>query len=101
MPFWAWLLIDLGILILGAGWWAILGFDLANRGERLAHVVKPMLDAAAALEAAQLADYEYTKPESDLESDPVRLERAWEHRMALREQKKQARQRRLIARLRK
>jgi len=51
MPFWAWLLIDLGILLVGAVWWAFLGLGVAQRLARTAAVIKPSTDAASALSA--------------------------------------------------
>jgi len=42
MPIWGWLLVDFGILVLGAGWWLLLLLDLKNRGERLLKVAQPV-----------------------------------------------------------
>jgi hypothetical protein len=45
MPFWGWLLVDLGILLAGSVWLLFLLWIIAQRGKRLARVTKPVLDA--------------------------------------------------------
>ena len=101
MPIWGWLLVDFGILVLGAGWWLLLLLDLKNRGERLLKVAQPVLAEIEKLSAAQQTPGEYLKPSPDTQSDPRKMEAAWLRRKAASEQKKADRQRRLIARLRK
>ena len=45
MPFWGWLLIDLGILLVGGFWLTYLLWILFQRGRSVAKVMKPMVDA--------------------------------------------------------
>jgi hypothetical protein len=101
MPFWAWLLIDFGVLILGAGWWTYLLWDLYNRGKRIVNDSAETIAAVEELQKASETTETYEKPATDLASDPVKTEAAWLRRKANSEQKKLDRQRRLIARLRK
>lgn len=49
MPFWVWLLIDLGILAVGAVWWAYLAKSVAIRLAKTTSLVKPSTDAAQRL----------------------------------------------------
>ena len=50
MPFWGWLLIDLGILVVGGFWLTYLLWNLFQRGRSIARVMKPMFDALERLE---------------------------------------------------
>jgi hypothetical protein len=101
MPFWAWLLIDLGILVLGAAWWGYLAYGLAQRGKRTMKYLQPLLDQANSLQNAVETPGEYQKPTDDLHSDPRKMERNLEERKRAQAHRSAERQRRLIARLRK
>ena len=50
MPFWGWLLIDLGILLVGGFWLTYLLWVLFYRGRNIVRVMKPMFDALEKLE---------------------------------------------------
>lgn len=101
MPFWGWLLIDFGIMLLGAVWWVYLLWNLKNRGERLLKIATPVINQLETMASLQEQGGSYEKPAADLGSDPRKMEAAWLARKAASEQKKRDRQRRLIARLRK
>jgi len=101
MPFWGWLLVDLGILVLGAAWWAYLGYGLYQRGRKTQKMLQPLIDQANALQTAQETPGEYQKPTDDLHSDPRIMERNLEQRKRAQAHRRAERQRRLIARLRK
>lgn len=53
MPLWGWILVDLGILIIGGLWWGYLIWNLAQRGKAIAKVTKPMTDQIERLEELQ------------------------------------------------
>lgn len=101
MPFWGWLLIDLGILIAGAAWWGYLIFGLAAKAKRTQKVIEPVLAQLQALQTAQETPGEYQKPTDDLASDPRKMERNLDDRRRAQAHRRDERQRRLVARLRK
>ena len=53
MPLWAWILVDLSVLVIGAGWLAYLIWNLTQRGAAIAKVTKPLTQQLEALTAAQ------------------------------------------------
>jgi len=53
MPFWGWILVDLGILIIGGLWWGYLIWNVAQRGAAAVKVIKPMTDQVARLQKLQ------------------------------------------------
>jgi hypothetical protein len=101
MPFWGWLLVDLGIVLAGAAWWAYLALGLVRRGRKTQRLLQPLIDQANALQVAQETPGDYQKPTDDLHSDPRKMERNLEERKRSQAHWRAERQRRLIARLRK
>lgn len=51
MPLWVWILVDLGILLVGGLWLAYLGWGLAGRASRISKVTKPMFDQIERIQA--------------------------------------------------
>ena len=52
MPFWGWLLVDLGVILAGVTWWAVLGLRVARAAQKTYAVVSPSVAAAGKLNDA-------------------------------------------------
>ena len=99
MPFWMWLLIDLGILLIGAAWLGYLLWELKFRADKVKQIIKPLLAKAQTLGDAIESHPLYAKPANNLDDDPLELTGRWLKLKGAREQKREAKKRRLIARL--
>lgn len=101
MPFWAWLLIDLGILILGLlvlGW---IGWDLFFKFTKVSGESLRLQKAVEALQVQMTTEAKYVKPADNLDDDSSKLTQDWLARKSQHEREKSAKQRRLIARFSK
>ena len=101
MPFWVWLLIDLGIGLLGVVVLALISRELFFKFNKMqqesAILQASLLDLQQDLETAS----GYLKPENNLGDNPVALTGLWLARKRRHEQEKSTKQRRLIARFSK
>jgi predicted negative regulator of RcsB-dependent stress response len=101
MPFWAWILIDLGILILGLlvlGW---IGWDLYFKVTKVSGESLKLQKAVESLQEQLATSAKYAKPADNLSDDPAKLTQSWLARKSDHEHEKSAKQRRLIARFSK
>ena len=99
MALWVWLLIDLGILLIGAAWLGYLAWELKFRVDKVQEIIDPMLARAQTLESAIQSHPRYNKPANNLDDDPLELTGRWLKLKSARQQKREAKKRRLIARL--
>jgi Tfp pilus assembly protein PilE len=101
MPFWAWLLIDLGVLLFGLLILAWIAWDIYFKVSKISQESSELQKAMAVLQEQLETTEKYLKPADNLGDDPAKLTRDWMARKSHREHEKSAKQRRLIARFSK
>lgn len=99
MGFWAWFAIWTALVLGALAVLAYLGWQLMQKGLKVAKELEKLEPVLSKLQAATEAKSEYERPEPDLLKDPVevyKIRNAFEKR---REQKREARKHMLIQRL--
>jgi|GEM_PF-1111556 len=95
MGFWAWFWIWTGLVVASLAVYALIGLSLFHRGQEVLHqlqrMAKPVSDLAAAIGPSKLEG----ERESDLLSDPVKLEQNRRNILNRKSKKRAARQRSL------
>jgi len=99
MSGWGWLLIFLGIVLVGAGWLGYLLWELKFKAEKVGQLIEPVLAQTQTLVEALESHPLYNKPANNLDDDPIEMTNRWLKLRGAREQKREAKKRRLIARL--
>jgi hypothetical protein len=101
MPIWAWILIFVGIALAGLGLHLTILFGIKYKAQRTMAVVAPIQQKISQFQEQLATKSDYQAPANNLGDDPVVSTQIWLKRQHASEQRKAARQRRLISRLTK
>jgi hypothetical protein len=101
MPAWAWVVVFVGIAVAGFALHLAILLELKYKTERIMAVVAPLQQKISELVLMKLTESDYLAPVNNLGDDPVVATQIWLKRQYASEQRKAARQRRLISRLTK
>lgn len=101
MPAWAWVLIFGGIALAGMGLHLTILFEIKHKAQRTMATLAPFQSKIGQLQEELSTQPQYQAPANNLGDDPVLTTQIWLKRQHASEQKKAAKQRRLISRLTK
>ena len=101
MPVWVWVLVFAGIALAGLVLHIAILLELKHKAERIMAVVGPLQLEISELQFQASTKSSYQAPTNNLADDPVVTTQTWLKRQHASEQRKAARQRRLISRLTK
>jgi hypothetical protein len=98
MPVWVWILIDLGILLLGLVVLGLIGWDLYYKFTKVSGESLKLQKSVAVLQEQLATSDDFVKPADNLGDDSAKLTQVWLARKSHHQQEKSAKQRRLISR---
>ena len=101
MPSWAWVLIFVGIALAGLSLHLTILFQIKHKAKLTMATLAPFQSKISQLQEELSTQSQYQAPANNLGDDPVLTTQIWLKRQHASEQRKAAKQRRLISRLTK